>query len=105
MASRITVTPAYGRDYRNQAEIERDWEAGKDFTITDISSRWNGSAINKEDAVSGGITEVNVRYQGNRKVHVIKVSAGLRASTLQLAASLPNGDPVRRQLLATLKDD
>lgn len=27
----ITVTPAYGRDYKSRAAMLVDWEAGKDF--------------------------------------------------------------------------
>lgn len=30
----ITVTPAYGRDYKNKAEALADWDAGKDFRET-----------------------------------------------------------------------
>jgi hypothetical protein len=75
MAQRITVVPAYGRDYRSKEEVSRAWEAGNDFQIRDMSSRWDGSYINKEGAEKGGINEVNVRYNSLRKVFVIKVAA------------------------------
>ena len=84
-ASRITVVPAHGRDYKSKAEIEAAWDAGKDFTINDMSSRWDGKPINKEDAVGAGIREVNVRYQQLRKVHVIRV-----ASSPRVAVQLPS---------------
>ena len=73
MASRITVVPAYGRDYKSKQEVEAAWNAGTDFQIQDVSSRWNGSYINKEDAKAGGIREVNVRYKRLRSVTVIKM--------------------------------
>ena len=28
-----TLTPAYGRDYRSEAEVIKDWKNGKDFKI------------------------------------------------------------------------
>ena len=30
----ITVTTAYGRDYKNKADALADWDAGKDFQET-----------------------------------------------------------------------
>jgi hypothetical protein len=77
MARRITVVPAYGRDYRSKKEVEEAWNAGKDFLIQDMSSPWDGSYINKEDAERGGIREVNVRFKRLRNVHVIRVAADL----------------------------
>lgn len=75
MASRITVVPAYGRDYKSKAQVLADWDAGKDFLIQDMSSPWDGKYINKEDAQRGGIREVNVRYKQLRNVMVIKVGS------------------------------
>jgi hypothetical protein len=31
MSTYVTVTPAYGRDYKTQKEAKADWDAGKDF--------------------------------------------------------------------------
>lgn len=31
----ITLIPAYGRDYKSSKEVKADWEAGKDFVMTD----------------------------------------------------------------------
>jgi len=74
-SKRITVVPAYGRMYSSQQAVQEDWDKGKDFQIQDVSSRWNGSYINKEDAKGGGIQEVVVRYSGGRKSVTIKVSS------------------------------
>ena len=52
----ITVTPAYGRDYKNQKEVKADWDADKDFRETA-----SGSYINKSQAERMGL-KVVVRY-------------------------------------------
>lgn len=84
----LTLTPAYGRDYKSKAQIEADWNAGKDFIVTDISSRWDGKPINKEDALRDGIHVVNVRYQKNRKVHVMKFASDLQAKRAAVRAAM-----------------
>ena len=83
--SRITVVPAYGRDYKSKATVLADWNANKDFVIQDISSRWDGKPMNKLDAERSGITTVNVRYQRLRKVMVIKVGSMPKASAARVA--------------------
>jgi len=52
----ITVTPAYGRDYRNKAAALADWDADKDFRET-ASSKY----INKSQAEAMGL-KVIIRY-------------------------------------------
>jgi hypothetical protein len=58
----IEVTPAYGRDYKNQKEVKADWDADKDFRDT-VSGRY----INKSGAERLGL-KVIVRYSKNLKV-------------------------------------
>jgi hypothetical protein len=70
LAMFLTVVPAMGRDYTSDEAVKADWESGKDFTINDMSSKYDGSYINKEDADNAGIT-VNVRYNKLRNVCVI----------------------------------
>jgi hypothetical protein len=50
MTKWLTLTPAYGRDYKDEKQVLDHWLKGKDFLISDISCRWNGSYINVEDA-------------------------------------------------------
>ncbi len=38
----MTLTPAHGRDYKSIAALKKDINAGKDFILNDITSRWNG---------------------------------------------------------------
>lgn len=58
----IEVVPAYGRDYKNQAEVKKDWNADKDFqdTVT-------GSYTNKSDCKNLGLSVI-VRYSRQMKV-------------------------------------
>lgn len=66
------LTPSYNRTYKSKAAVQADWDAGKDFTINDVTSRWDGKQINKQDAEKEGGT-FNIRYNNNRSVHVITV--------------------------------
>lgn len=61
----ITVTPAYGRDYKSKAAILADWNADMDFTLQP-----DGCYINRPQVESG---EVNVRYSRMTKVAVLFV--------------------------------
>ena len=67
----LTVTPAYGRDYKTQKEVKAAWEAGKDFVIQDMMSPDCGRYINKADAPKG--STLNIRSSRNTKVLPIKV--------------------------------
>ena len=58
----MEVTPAYGRDYKNQKEVKADWDADKDFRDT-VTGRY----INKSGAERLGL-KVIVRYAKNLKV-------------------------------------
>lgn len=68
----ITLTPAYGRDYKSAKAVKADFEANKDFVIADIMSPDCGRYASKTD-LSG--EEVRIRYAKLTKVTVIKVAA------------------------------
>ncbi len=55
--SYLTVTPAYGRDYRSKKEALADWEAGQDF----INTGPGGTYVSKRDIGPGVI--VSIRYK------------------------------------------
>lgn len=99
MPSKIVVVPAYGKEYTSDREVQEAWESGEDFQIA--GSR---AYLNIEDAQGTGIRWVNIRYDNNRKVHVIKLasSSPLRSKLIRMAASQPKGDPLRRDLLMVL---
>ena len=69
----MTLTPAYGRDYKSAAAVRRDWAAKKDFIVNDISSRWDGKPTNIDDCRRNGDKDVMVRYDRLMKIVVIKV--------------------------------
>jgi len=59
------LKPSYGRDYKSEAEVMKDWLAGKDFTIADVSSPWNGKYTSIRDAQVG--ERISIRYAKLRK--------------------------------------
>jgi len=69
--SRLTVVPAYGREYKSAAALLADWEADKDFAVMGLMG---SGYINRSDAIASGVSEVTARYQRQRKLVVIKVS-------------------------------
>lgn len=76
----MTLQPAHGRDYKSKAEILRDLASGKDFRLADIMS--GGGYANYQDLIQSGQREVNVRYQRDRKVAVIKLSEATRLRSM-----------------------
>lgn len=68
--TRLTVVPAYGRDYASKEAAIEDWEAGKDFLAQNYQS---GGYINKAGAQEYGIVEVTIRYAKLRRLVKIKV--------------------------------
>lgn len=52
--SYITLTPAYGRDYKSGKAAKLDFNANKDFIINDIFNRYDGKPINKSQCVEAG---------------------------------------------------
>jgi hypothetical protein len=69
----MTVTPAYGRDYKSAKAAKADWEAGKDFIVADISDPYCGKPINIADAKGAGIATINIRYAATTKVTVVTI--------------------------------
>ena len=67
----LTLLPAYGRDYTSRAKVLADWNAEKDFIIADISSRYDGKPVNKQQLAKG--TRVQFRYARNLKTFVLSV--------------------------------
>lgn len=62
----MVVTPAYGRDYKNKADAEKDFRDGKDFVLMSYS---RSGYVSKDDFVKG--TKVNIRYAKNTKVTTV----------------------------------
>ena len=49
----LTITPAYGRDYKTAKAAKSDWKDGKDFIITDFSHPYDGKPLSIRDATPG----------------------------------------------------
>ncbi len=62
--SYLTLTPAYGRDYRSQKAVRADWLENKDFVIATLG---HPTYINKRDADREG-TKVMIRYSNLTKI-------------------------------------
>jgi hypothetical protein len=58
----LEVIPAYGRDYKTQAEVKAAWESNLDFLVAPL-----GPYINKQDAERED-ANVIIRYDRLRKV-------------------------------------
>jgi hypothetical protein len=59
----MTLTPAYGRDYKSKKEVLADLESGKDFFANDYNKE---GYINLAQMKSG--QSVQIRYQRLTKV-------------------------------------
>lgn len=67
----MTLTPAYGRDYKSRADALAAFRGGKDFIINDVTSRWYGKPCSIRDLTEG--EKVRIRYKGLRNVFVVEV--------------------------------
>lgn len=68
----LTLTPAYGRDYKSKKEAIADFDANKDFVL----QTFDGSGyINKSQILAEfpGAT-VNIRYKRLTQIAVVKLS-------------------------------
>lgn len=69
---RLTLVPAYGRDYKSKKALLEDFHADKDFILADLF-HGGGTYTNKSDLIREGIKRVSIRYGNLRKVAVIDV--------------------------------
>ena len=65
-----TLIPAYGRDYKSARDVKSDFDAGKDFIISDFSHPYDGKPASKRDLAHG---TVNIRYSKLTRVCAVKV--------------------------------
>ena len=71
MNDTLTVSNAYGRDFKSKREILEHYNSNKDFQNLGISS---GAYVNKKDAKRFKVGYLNVRYNNLMKIAVIDVS-------------------------------
>ena len=60
----MTLTPAYGRDYSSAEAVIKDYQAGKDFIINDVTSPYHGKYCSSRDFPD---QEVKLRYRKLRR--------------------------------------
>lgn len=63
----ITLTPAYGRDYKSKKACLVDLKANKDFILNDIGSCWNGKPCSPSNFKGEA---VKVRYKNKTMVFI-----------------------------------
>jgi hypothetical protein len=68
----MTLTPAYGRDYKSGKAAKEDFLAGKDFVVADLVHRYSGGYCNFEDLRKDGETSVNIRYKKLTQIVVVR---------------------------------
>ena len=68
----VTLTPAYGRDYKNKQDVINDFNNDLDFIINDFSSPWDGKSANKND-LKGYYKSVKIRYNKLQKIIIVNL--------------------------------
>lgn len=64
----ITLTGAYGRDYKSKKAVLEDLNMNKDFIINDISNQWDGRPCSPLTDLKG--QKVMIRYKKLTQVFV-----------------------------------
>ena len=67
----LTVSAAYGRDFKSKKEILNYWNSNRDFINLGITQT---GYINKQDAKRFKVGYLNVRYKNFMNIAVIDVS-------------------------------
>jgi len=67
----LTLTPAYGRDYKNKREVVQAFSEGKDFIIATPFHPDSGRYCNNQD-FKGSNYSIVIRYKKLTQLAVIK---------------------------------
>jgi len=70
---RVTVSPAFGRDYKSKAAAEADFNENKDFIIESFMDPYCGKPANKSDLKGAGYTHVELRYAKLTKLTIVEL--------------------------------
>ena len=68
----LTVSNAYGRDFKSKREILEHYNSNKDFQNLNVTV--SGAIVNKQDAKRFKVGYLNVRYKNLMNIAVIDVS-------------------------------
>lgn len=72
----IVLVPAYGRDYKSEVALMKDWKAGKDFKVASL--KWMGAytSSNELDTLRAeGYTHIEFRFNKLNDLHILEISA------------------------------
>ncbi len=64
----VTLTPAYGRNYKSAEEVIEEFSSGKDFVIRHPMHRWNNKYTSIRDMKLGEF--IYLRYNKNKDITV-----------------------------------
>lgn len=73
--SYLIVSPAYGRDYKNQESVLADWNMGKDFIVETFNDPYCGKLCNKQDIERTNYDRVQIRYAKMTKFVMVEVKS------------------------------
>jgi hypothetical protein len=73
MINLLTVSPAYGRDYRSAKDAMADWQAGKDFKAESMKVHGYLSSRDTEALKADGFTDIMIRYSNLRRGTLFKI--------------------------------
>lgn len=79
----ITISPAYGRDYKKQADVIADFKAGKDFVMESMNTGYAGSYCSVRDFAPG--VKVQIYYAKQQKSVIATVPTSLISPTNPVA--------------------
>ena len=67
----LTVTPAYGRDYKSKKAALADWNSGLDFVVQDYKLH---GYINNADAKRVDVDQIHIRYNDRTQLTVVIIT-------------------------------
>jgi hypothetical protein len=70
MTQIVAIPP---NDYTSKQKFIAALEAGIEFQIMDVSSKWNGKPVTLESLRANGDTQVKIRYNQLRRQAIIEV--------------------------------
>jgi hypothetical protein len=65
-----TLTPAYGKDYKNRKDAVADFDSGKDFVYNTYDRQ---TYCTKKELLEAGIKSINIRFKNNTEIAVVKL--------------------------------
>lgn len=65
------IVPAYGRDYKTEADALKAFNEGRDFIMCTITDRWVGKPCNKADLMGSEYTQAEIRYNNQHDLVIV----------------------------------